>query len=92
MAKISKGRKVVDTYNEVTDSGYLYITSKKVTFVGSKKNLTYPFNKLINFTKFADAVEFQKENEKRVKSFLVSDEYSIDEIGAIIFAVTNQNG
>jgi hypothetical protein len=43
------------------------------------------------FVEYSDAVQFQKENEKRPKSFLIDDEYAIDEIGAIVFAVTKQS-
>ncbi len=61
---------MVDTFKEVTDSGTLYITNKRIIFVGTKKNVTYPLNKVVNFIKYRDAVQFQKENEARPKYFL----------------------
>lgn len=79
-----KGERVVDTYKQVTDSGTLYITNKRVVFTGTKKNVTYPLNKIVNFVKYRDAVQFQKENEDRPKYFLIDDQDSIDEIGLIL--------
>jgi GRAM domain. len=67
-----KGERVVDTYKQVTDSGTLYITNKRVVFTGTKKNVTYPLNKIVNFVKYRDAVQFQKENEARPKYFVLS--------------------
>ncbi|MEW6276193.1 MAG: hypothetical protein AB1556_13925 [Bacillota bacterium] len=79
-----KGERVVDTYKQVTDSGTLYITNKRVVFAGTKKNVTYPLNKIVNFVKYRDAVQFQKENEARPKYFLIKEQDIIDEIGLIL--------
>lgn len=79
-----KGERIVETFNETTDSGSLYITNKRVIFVGGKKNVTYPINKIINISKYSDAIHFQKENEKKPKYFLINDQFAIDEIGLII--------
>ncbi len=56
-----------------TASGTLYITNKRVVFAGTKKNVTYPLNKIVNFVRYRDAVQFQKENEDRPKYFLIDD-------------------
>jgi len=69
---------------QVTDRGTLYITNKRVVFTGTKKNVTYPQNKIVNFVKYRGAVQFQKENEARPKYFLIDDQDSIDEIGLIL--------
>lgn len=82
-----KGERIVDTFKETTDSGTLYITNKRVIFVGAKKNVTYTLNKIVNFTKYSDAVRFQKENESRPKYFLIKDQDSIDEIGLILYQI-----
>jgi len=62
----------------------LYITNKRVIFVGAKKNVTYPLGKIVNITKFSDAIHFMKENEKKPKYFLINNQFYIDEIGIIV--------
>ncbi len=79
-----RGERVVDTFKEVTDEGTLYVTNKRVLFVGSKKNVSYPINKIVAISRYADAIQFQKENEARPKYFLIRDPYAIDEIGLIV--------
>ncbi len=79
-----KGQPVEETHKQVTDRGTLYITNKRIIFVGAKKNVTYPLNSIVNFVKYRDAVQFQKENESRPRYFLIRDPYSIDEIGLIL--------
>ncbi|MCL6559107.1 MAG: hypothetical protein K6U74_09965 [Firmicutes bacterium] len=69
---------------QVTDSGTLYITNKRVVFTETKKNVTYPLDKIVNFVKCRDAVQSQEENKDRPKYFLVKEQDSIDEIGLIL--------
>jgi hypothetical protein len=47
--------RVVDTFKEITDEGTLYVTNNKVLFVGSKKNVSYPINKIVTISRYADA-------------------------------------
>jgi hypothetical protein len=84
-----KGERIVDTFKEVTDSGTLYITNKRVVFVGAKKNVTYQLNKVVNFTKYPDALQFQKENESKPRYFLIKDQDAIDEIGLILSQIVS---
>lgn len=84
-----KGERVVDTFQKVTDVGTLYITNKKIVFVGARKNVTYPLNKIVNFIKYEDAIKFQKENELKPKYFVINDKFAIDEIGLIITTLFN---
>ncbi|MCX6830009.1 MAG: hypothetical protein NT002_12130 [candidate division Zixibacteria bacterium] len=79
-----KGERIVDTSNEVSDQGTLYLTNKRIIFVGTKKSVTYPIDKIVNFTKFTNAIQFQKENEAKPKYFLIKDEFVADEIGMIL--------
>lgn len=84
----NKGEKIIDTYSTVTDKGYLYITNKRVIFVGGKKNVTYPINKIVNFTCYKNGIQFQKENESRYKFFRFNNEYAVDEIGTLLSMLT----
>lgn len=84
-----KGERIVDTFKETTDSGTLYITNKRVVFVGAKKNVTYQLNKVVNFTKYPDALQFQKENESKPKYFLIKNQDTIDEIGLILSQIVS---
>lgn len=86
-----KGERVTERFKQMTDSGTLYVTNKRVIFVGAKKNITYPFNKIINITKFDDAIQFQKENETKPKYFLIKDQSAIDEIGLLVTRVASQD-
>ena len=79
-----KGKRVIKTSKEVTDRGSLYITNKRILFTGEKKTVTYPVNKVVKINKFADAIQFQKESEAKLKYFVVGDQNSIDEIGIIV--------
>jgi hypothetical protein len=79
-----KGERIVDTFKQITDNGTLYITNKRIIFLGAKKNVTYPLDKIVNFTKYSDAMQFQKENESKPKYFLIKDQDTIDEIGLIL--------
>jgi tellurite resistance protein len=43
------------------DTGILYITSKRVFFDGTKKNVSIPLGKITNFTVFKDGLQIEKE-------------------------------
>ena len=61
---------IKERYEEITDNGILYVTNKKVLFVGERKNVSYPINKIVNVNKFTDAIQFQKENESNASLLL----------------------
>lgn len=44
------------------DAGVLYVTSKRLLFNGSAKNMQLPFKKIIAFTLFKDGVQIEKES------------------------------
>jgi len=46
-----RGSPIKETYKEVTDTGNIYVTNKRVLFVGARKNVSYPINKIIDITK-----------------------------------------
>ena len=46
------------------DTGNLYITSKRVLFDGTKKNVSIPLGKITNFTVFKDGLQVEKEAGK----------------------------
>lgn len=79
-----KGTPIRESYKKITDSGVLYVTNKKVTFIGNRKNATYPINKIIHITKYSDGIQFQKENESKMRIFLIGRPSHIDAIGTIV--------
>jgi hypothetical protein len=46
------------------DTGNLYITSKRVFFDGTKKNISIPLGKITHFTVFKNGVQIEKETGK----------------------------
>jgi hypothetical protein len=46
------------------DIGNLYVTSKRVFFDGTKKNISIPLAKITNFTVFKDGLQIEKEAGK----------------------------
>jgi hypothetical protein len=66
-----RGRAIKETNKEVTDTGILYVTNKRVLFVGNKKNVSYPINKILDICKYTDGIKFQKENESNLISLLI---------------------
>lgn len=85
-----RGNRVVEEFKEITDSGFLYITNKRIIFNGSKKNVTYAIPKIVNMIRYSDAWQFQKENESKPKYFIINDSDAIDEIGLILNSIYAQ--
>lgn len=79
-----RGQAVKESYKKVTDGGTLYVTNKKVLFVGAGKNVSYPMSKIINITKYTDGIKFEKENETKSRVFLTNRRSHIDAIGLIV--------
>ena len=60
------------TYShEITnlDQGDLIITNKRYFFVGSKKNITQPLNKITIVNSFTDALAISRENKQKTEYF-----------------------
>ncbi|HZK33915.1 MAG TPA: hypothetical protein VFD33_01220 [Bacillota bacterium] len=83
----SKGTRIVDDYTSVADNGYLYLTNKRIVFVGANKTLVYPIKRLRTFVKYTDCVQFLKKKDKGNTYFLLEDQFAIDEFGASLLAV-----
>ena len=82
-----KGMRLTDTVKEVTDRGTLYVTNKRVVFVGAKKNVTYQIGKLVGIKKWPDAIQFQVEKEARPRYFVIKDPDAVDATGLIVSQV-----
>jgi hypothetical protein len=48
------------------DEGILYLTSQRLLFDGSRKNVSIPFTKIIDFTVHGDGLQIEKETGKDV--------------------------
>lgn len=55
------------------DTGTLYVTSKRVFFDGTKKNISIPFGKITKFTVFKDGLQIEKEAGKDLYFVSTSD-------------------
>lgn len=44
------------------DEGILYVTNKRVLFVGSKQNKTYKYSQIIDLTQFSDGIQLVKDS------------------------------
>lgn len=84
------GQPVQSLYKQVTDTGALYVTSKRVLFRGARKNVTYPMNKIVAVTKFSDAIQLSKENEATPKFFLLDEQFAIDAVGLMVNRLAGQ--
>ena len=63
------------------DTGTLYITNKRLLFVGSKKNTSIQYSKIINVQPYKNGVEIIKDSGKN--PFLAFDD-RIDEVTALL--------
>ena len=63
VGSISVQRVTTDVMTQL-DTGNLYITSKRVLFDGTKKNVSIPLGKITNFTVFKDGLQVEKEAGK----------------------------
>jgi hypothetical protein len=44
------------------DNGYLYLTNKRLLFIGNKKNSTIRLNRILSFTPYTNGLEIVKES------------------------------
>ncbi|ACI20320.1 hypothetical protein [Thermodesulfovibrio yellowstonii] len=51
---------------ETMDSGNIYVTNQRVIFIGNKKSLSTPYNKILNIDIYSDAIILFKEQGKPV--------------------------
>ena len=52
-----------DTWQKI-DNGILYLTNKRLIFMGQKGNKTIPINKILDFKPYKNGVDIQKESGK----------------------------
>lgn len=80
----TRGRIVqLGTRLEVADGGILAVTNKRAVFMGNRKTIDMPLQKLANLGVFTDGVQFHMSN--RVNAPL----FQIDEGGDVVAAVVN---
>jgi hypothetical protein len=53
-----------DDVTQVIDTGTLYLTNKRLIFVGARGNKTIPLNKILDFESYTDGVKIQKTSGK----------------------------
>jgi len=80
----TRGKRLVETSNEISDTGSLYITNKRVIFTGSEKNVTYKLENIVDLKLFDDAVSFVTENQDKMKYFTFGDRYAVEVIAKLI--------
>lgn len=57
-------QKVTEDVTSHIDSGNIYITSKRLIFMGSRKNSTIRLNKILDFTPYKNGIQIEKETGK----------------------------
>jgi len=71
------------------DTGYLYLTNKRIIFKGVRKNTTIQLSKILDFIAYKDGVEIQKDSGKN--PFLKFNQ-NIDVFSAILGRVIKDYG
>ncbi|MFB9075959.1 hypothetical protein ACFFLS_13580 [Flavobacterium procerum] len=66
-------------YTKYIDSGSLYLTNKRIIFIGRNKNLNIRFEKILRLTPQSNGIEIDKETIKSVfiKIYNQADEFSL---------------
>ncbi len=78
-----RGRSVVvGTSLQVADQGTLVVTSRRTVFVGQRKTLELPNDKLVNLNVFTDGISFNLSNRQSVPLFRVPN-------GQVVAAIVN---
>jgi len=61
--------KQTETKIEKIDAGELYLTSKRLVFIGEKKTVTVPLKKIFAVEQFADAIKIGREGKQKAEYF-----------------------
>lgn len=85
-----KEKKIIGALEKVVDRGTLYLTNKRVIFVGGKVNATYSLSKIVRINKFPNAIQFLKDKENKPKCFILKDGFAAEEIIMIFFKLVSQ--
>lgn len=57
-------QRITEDVWQVIDSGDLYLTNKRIIFMGSRGNKTIPLKKVLDFNVFSNGIDIQKESGK----------------------------
>jgi hypothetical protein len=55
-------QKVSEDYWQTIDSGDIYLTNKRIIFMGTKGNKTIPISKILDFKPYKNGVDIQKDS------------------------------
>ena len=61
--------KKTETKIEKIDTGELYLTSKRLVFIGEKKTVAMPLKKIFAVEQFADAIKIGREGKQKAEYF-----------------------
>jgi|Deesub1362A_J573_1020465.scaffolds.fasta_scaffold01163_5 DNA-directed RNA polymerase subunit M/transcription elongation factor TFIIS len=65
--------KQTETKIERLDAGELYLTSKRLAFIGEKKTINIPLKKIFAVEPFADAIKIGREGKQKAEYFTVEN-------------------
>lgn len=80
----SKGRRIENVHNEISDNGNLFITNKRIIFISERKNFTYKVDDIIDLKIFQDAIAFVTEKQSKLKYFTFKDSYATEVITKVL--------
>lgn len=66
-------QRVSEDVMKLIDTGTIYLTNKRLVFMGAKKNSTTRLNKILDFTPYSNGVEIQKDSGKSPFLGMTSD-------------------
>lgn len=75
------GERVTSEEWKLIDSGSVYLTNKRIIFMGSKKNSNVRLDKILSFTPYSDGIEINKETGR---SPLLSFTDNVDIFGLLL--------
>jgi hypothetical protein len=75
------GQHVTQEEWKLIDQGKVYLTNKRILFVGSKKNSTIRLDKMLSFTPYSDGIQI---NQETGRSPLLSFSNQVDVFGLLL--------
>ncbi|MDR1997142.1 MAG: hypothetical protein LBQ83_02315 [Candidatus Margulisbacteria bacterium] len=63
IGSVSPQRVTEDVWRNI-DSGKIYLTNKRIVFMGGRGNKTIPFKKILDFDVYSDGIQIQKDTGK----------------------------
>lgn len=83
-----KAQSITEDVWQTIDSGNLYLTNKRIIFMGSKGNKTIAINNILDFTPFKNGIDIQKDSGKCP---FLEFENNIDLFSMILVRLQNEN-